>query len=510
MKTFLTRVVCLAAVGWLALATGSPAAIRGAAPGEPPNGVFDREALRRERATLAARLTAEQAAGGASLAPVRIVLSAADLAAFAGPEEPRLRVGVVKAAGVRVRLGGGPPALGAVDQRSDGWVWTGAVESEDAVALRLRFSEVSLPKGVELHVYNDHGQAFGPYTGRGPGGAGDFWSHTVIGSRVIVQLAYRGADPAGAAAASEFRIAEVGHLTERFALGLLGGGGGAGDAFCSFNEPCVQNAECSAIPGAIQYAQEAVAQILFQSGGFLFICSGGLLTDTDAGSQIPYFLTANHCISKNNEAASMEAFFQFTTPCGDPCYDPDGVVPSTLGSSIKAKNRTSDFTLLQLSQPAPNGSSFLGWDPVAVAFLDGTPLFRISHPSGAPQAYSEHVVDVDRPTCGGWPRGGWIYSSDTFGATEGGSSGSPVLDASGEVVGQLSGACGFNVNDPCDAAANATVDGAFANYFSQVETFLDPDGGGGGCLPTGASCTSDAECCSNKCKGPAGNKTCRP
>ncbi len=36
-------------------------------------------------------------------------------------------------------------------------------------------------------------------------------------------------------------------------------------------------------------------------------------------------------------------------------------------------------------------------------------------------------------------------------------------------------------------------------------------GGGGSCdlLPSGASCTSDSECCSNNCKGKPGNKTCK-
>lgn len=35
------------------------------------------------------------------------------------------------------------------------------------------------------------------------------------------------------------------------------------------------------------------------------------------------------------------------------------------------------------------------------------------------------------------------------------------------------------------------------------------EGGGGGCNPAGASCTSNSECCSNSCKGRAGAKTCR-
>jgi hypothetical protein len=53
------------------------------------------------------------------------------------------------------------------------------------------------------------------------------------------------------------------------------------------------------------------------------------------------------------------------------------------------------------------------------------------------------------------------------------------VNAAGELVGQLSGACGFNVNDNCDADSNATVDGAFAAYYDQVAQFLgtgDPGG----------------------------------
>jgi hypothetical protein len=110
------------------------------------------------------------------------------------------------------------------------------------------------------------------------------------------------------------------------------------------------------------------------------------------------------------------------------------------------------------------------------------------------------------------------------------------------VVGQLSGACGYNPNNACDSVSNATVDGAFASYYGQIAGYLDPaqcvpdpevcddgtdndcDGAidcddsdcdgdpacsGGQCLDRGASCSSDAECCSGKCRGRRGRQTCR-
>jgi hypothetical protein len=82
-----------------------------------------------------------------------------------------------------------------------------------------------------------------------------------------------------------------------------------------------------------------------------------------------------------------------------------------------------------------------------------------------------------------------------------------VLNSSGQIVGQLSGACGYNVNDVCDSASNATVDGAFASYYNQVAPFLA--GGGPGCSPFGAGCSANSECCSNNCKGKPGSKRCK-
>src|SRR6185503_18600675 len=107
-------------------------------------------------------------------------------------------------------------------------------------------------------------------------------------------------------------------------------------------------------------------------------------------------------------------------------------------------------------------------------------------------------------------------------------------NSGGQIVGQLSGACGTNVNDSCDEVNNATVDGAFAFYFPSVKPFLgttctpttevctdgidnDCDGATdcadsncathpscvSSCSPRGASCTADSNCCSNKCKGGA-------
>jgi hypothetical protein len=81
--------------------------------------------------------------------------------------------------------------------------------------------------------------------------------------------------------------------------------------------------------------------------------------------------------------------------------------------------------------------------------------------------------------CTGVPVSGFLYS-DTQpelgnGATFGGSSGSPAFLASGQVVGQLLGACGTNLEEACLAgASNSTLDGRFSQTFSSISSFLNP------------------------------------
>jgi len=551
-------------LGAMALCTSSQAGGPSApaqVASERAAGSFDAAAFAQEQHALHVALTAREVAAGLEH-PVTVNLSPDEAATLRETEvsDGRLLIGVTKRVGLVVdfndlaghRVPAAPQdrSVGAVSGLvAGGFVWSGAVHSDDATALRLHLANFHLPRGAALYVYHEGGQVRGPYTDDGPSGTGDFWTHTIVGSTMRLQLTVPSGAGANASDAATFDIAEVSHLGPRAPFGGTPVEQ-AGSTLCSFNEPCVENASCSPIPTAIVPARDAVAMIEFGSFPFVYLCTGGLIADSDGATQIPYFLTANHCINRSRDAASVEAFFQYSTPCGGVCVDPNGTVPSTLGSDIVASDKATDFTLLRLRQPAPAGSVFLGWSSAPVAFSDGTPLFRISHPAGAPQAYSEHVVDVNRPTCTSWPRGDRIYSSDIFGATEGGSSGSPVLNAAGQIVGQLSGACGYNVNDPCDAVSNATVDGAFATYYSQVASIL---GGGGtttttiatttsttvattttsttvaststtsttlvsttttstvppACALPGDTCSVATDCCSGTCRGKPGSRACK-
>jgi hypothetical protein len=418
-----------------------------------------------------------------------------------------------------------------------GFVWAMAIESAGAGAVRAHLERFDLPPNADLYFFNAEGQAFGPYSDRGPKGDGDFWTNSVFGSKGVVLLRDEGPNAAADLKGISFTISEVGHVGPKFTQGLVA----ATESFCSFNVSCIENASCHNGSPA-ESAKSAVALMQWIQGAFIYTCTGGLIADSDSGSQIPYFLTANHCLSSNSVAGNLEAYFQFSISCGSTnCpsqTNPGGI--QRLGATVKASSSSGDFTLLQLNQTPPSGSVFLGWNSAPIANTNNAALYRISHPAWAPQAYSDGHVDTSAPTCTSWPRGERIYSRTTTGGTEGGSSGSPVVNASGQIVGQLSGACGTNVNNACDNTNNATVDGAFAFYFSSVQPFLgtscspttevcndgidnDCDGAtdcadsncatapncSGSCSGAGASCTSNSQCCSNRCKGPTGGKTCK-
>ena len=138
----------------------------------------------------------------------------------------------------------------------------------------------------------------------------------------------------------------------------------------------------------------------------------------------------------------------------------------TSGATVKATGVKGDFTLLELNQPPP-ASTACSWagtartsPPCRMARI----LHRVHHPSGAPQSYTTHDINPDFVACGGLPIGQFIYSVDTLGSTEGGSSGSLVTNDAGEVVGQLYGGCGTNF-DECLTDDWRTVDGALVVLF---------------------------------------------
>lgn len=365
------------------------------------------------------------------------------------------------------------PAEGEIRQHAGGLlaarrgtaVWGAGVRVDEAWRLRLHLSGVHLPKGARLWVYGADGEMVGPFGAELRDPKGGLWTPSVGGPDIRLEVEV----PEGKAA--RFTIDQV---AEILASGLRSVTAAA-DESCYIDGRCVDRGR---FPG-VDLARKAVAHLQFPSDmpGFISICSGGLLNDTDAKTVIPYLLTANHCISTQSDASAVEAFFDFTrTQC-------NGAIPSlsrlprSSGGALVATGESSDFTLLRLFK-IPPGRTLLGWNTAPVG--SGTSLFRLSHPFfegpaviAWPQVFAETVADSSLPQSFIWQRPRFIYARQVAGGMAPGSSGSPVLLSSGQVVGQLSGAAVQGTPESCDFRSSI-VDGAFSSSYSSLRGFLDP------------------------------------
>ncbi len=408
-----------------------------------------------------------------------------------------LRIGTVKSLTPAVSVSGLVPqaqnqgvsqVAGGTFQTTDdgGFVWAMAIGSEGANGVRVHLKNFSIPANADMYFFNLEGEAHGPYQGRGRNGDGDFWTNTVFSDTAVILLRQFGPATEQDQRNLSFVIDRVGHIGGGF---LDSGPQSHSQGPCG-NASCVVDANCSVL-GPAGLAADAAAKIEWIQGRFIFTCSGGLIADTDGSTQRNLFLTANHCISKKRNASNMETFFFYTTSsCNGNCL---GSPPtSIIGSTILRTSQNGDFTLLELSQDPPSGTMFLGFDSSPIAFTNGANLYRISNPNFGPQVFSHHQVDGGDLACSTLPRGEFISSTDHHGATDGGSSGAPVVNNQSEIVGQLFGCCGFNCGDVCDKDNNFTVDGALASYYDQVAEFLDPSP----CVPSTEVCDNgiDDDC----------------
>jgi hypothetical protein len=441
-----------------------------------------------EQAELSRQLLAEMPAKAVE-SVVRIPLTPEEASAVDRAPRPSipLMIGVVKAMAPGIEVYGltrgrsdRQPTRGksgtALPSRDGGLVWAAVVTSENAGAIRLHVEDMSLPRNVELYLYSRTGEAHGPYTAAGPNGTGEFWTATIFGPEAILQLRVSSSAVADLGDVS-FRVMEAGLITPKFAGGLqeVVNAPSAPGWPCG-NPSCLVDASCQ--NGIADTLGLAVAKIEWVQGAYIYTCTGGLISDNNP-SQGNFFLTANHCISKANSAKNANFYWRFaTSTCNaSSCPSNSGWPYQTSGATVSQTGRKGDYSLLHLNSSPPAGSVTLGWTSAPVANTNGTNLYRVSNPNFGPQVYSQHRVDTSAPTCSSWPRGERIYSRDITGAIDGGSSGSPIVNASAQIVGQLSGTCGLNPSDPCASGpgeANATVDGAFAFYYSSVQPIINP------------------------------------
>jgi hypothetical protein len=329
------------------------------------------------------------------------------------------------------------------------------VKSTGASGVGVHFRNFALAGGEEVYVYGTAADSIvcGPFTNKGPWGSGEFWSGTLVGDTAVIEFHTRSGENGKA-----FEIFEISHIFPELDWRLRSAGPDVLD--CEVDASCYNDPQ-----------KNAVGRILFNNDGPQ-VCTGTLLNDV-AQDNIPYFLTANHCVPTQAVAQTVEVWwFYQTTSCNSGVLRSD-IVHQTSGANLLATLKLYDFSLLRLANDAPSGTYFSGWDPNAQPI--DTPVFGLHHPGGCypglcPDSYLRRASGTIRYTRVSCRSTGVITAYETrwtSGAAEPGSSGSGLWNSNGQLVGVLS--CGL---DPVTCDNPIAVYGKFANFYSQIQPYI--------------------------------------
>lgn len=318
--------------------------------------------------------------------------------------------------------------------------------------------------GARLFAYDPAGTSvLGPYTSDDIRAHGQLWFPPIEGGTVVLELEW----PASASSVEpNLRVGIVSHGYKAWGqLGDTGDDPSDEGSQTSAAGTCNVDVNCPA-GDDWQNQKRGVVQLL--SGGSA-ICTGSLITNTAADCR-PYVLTAAHC------AAGPSTTFRFNyerpgCESGAPPTD-----QTRTGATVVASYATSDFTLLEMDEAPPESFAvfYNGWRRTSYLVMHST---GIHHPSGDVKKISH---DDDRLLDGWyWGPSHWHVADWEVGTTERGSSGSPLLDSHGRIIGQLHGgtaSCDGDGWDEYGKLSRSWTGGDTPN--TRLRDWLDPLGTG--------------------------------
>ncbi len=338
-------------------------------------------------------------------------------------------------------------------------IWRVDIYSANAFTINLTFDQYLLPPGAELYVYNqDRSDVIGAFTDYNNQEDGYFATTLVRGDYVTIEY-YQ---PANAVFEGELNLERVTHAyRDPFEFAKAFGSSGS----CNLNVACEES---------IGWEQQirSVGMLVVGGSGF---CTGALINNAES-DETPYFLSADHCYSN---PSTLVVWFNWQS---ETCENPPSSPPynSISGATLRARNAASDFWLMEFNQPIPDEYEvfYAGWNRTLENTLDET-IVGIHHPSGDIKKFSYAEDGVQNANYGGSPGSGsthWriVWSGGT--TTEGGSSGSPLFDAQGRIIGQLHGgsaACGNTLPDWYGRLGVSFTGGGSTT--NSLQSWLDPD-----------------------------------
>lgn len=311
------------------------------------------------------------------------------------------------------------------------------IESKGALAIGAYFKDFYLPKGSRLYIYSaDQEQLKGAFSDINNSKQGFFAAEYVLGDQLVIEYY----EPTEVVGQGKFTLFEVLHAYKNVSeISSSKDFGDSGD--CEINVNCPEG-------DGKNNQRDAVLRLLIKNGGSGVWCTGSLVNNTSE-DRTPYVLTADHCGKYASEEDMQLWLFYFhyqSWACWTPTLEPEkkslrGCVE--IASSSNTGDLGSDFFMVKLIQDIPENYNpyFLGWNREGSASQSG---FSIHHPQGDIKKISTYTQTLQSTSYSGGINNGfwevvWSETETGHGVTEGGSSGSPIFDEEGYLIGTLTG-----------------------------------------------------------------------
>lgn len=318
-----------------------------------------------------------------------------------------------------------------------GKIWQATIKSSGAINLSVNFDDFYLPKGSRLQLYNDdHTDIISTFTNNQNRNEGQLGTWFVEGD--IIWIEYY--QPPRIQGSPRLNIESVihGYRMGRVNV-LIDSNRGLNDSGeCNYDVNCPIGNDFDQKKDLVK---KAVALLNLGNG---HLCSASLINNA-LNDKTPYLLTANHCLDNSNPAL-WSVRFNWVSPtpvCATGGDSGDLQTNFTVsGAELKAKSSLSDFALVELFNPIPESwdVAFAGWDN-----SDTNPMFEVGihHPNGDIMKICRDDSGAQKVDANGtqvWLIGGGTHGPGNgweIGTTESGSSGSPLFDQNGRLIGQL-------------------------------------------------------------------------
>lgn len=326
------------------------------------------------------------------------------------------------------------------------------IVAANAQTINLTFSNTYIPEGNALYLYNpDQTMVLGKFTERHLY-HGELGTELIPGNTTIVEYVIPPENAIGNIAIS--RVTYGYRTAEEYTKRVFGS-----------SESCEMNVNC---PDGAPYVKQRNSAVMLVVGSSGF-CSGALINNT-AYNGTPYVLTANHCTATHNNYASWIFRFKWQAPsCANPPSSPP--FESLSGAVLRAKRSPSDFCLVEITGGLDNGTVpqnctpyFAGWDRGNAA---PPSAFCIHHPKGdiTKISFDDDPPVVSQGMGSSEANSTWKVIWDRNTTTESSSSGSPLYNNLGQIIGQLWG-----------GIADCSNTGTGYDFFGRIHNSWNPTG----------------------------------